>query len=91
MRKHQLLISKLGNTAKALIFGVTQGRRVLGELGDLPGSGGAGAWTAGGEGRPRGGRELTGQVRALEAGLRSRGFILRRAKGKTVEGFYTRQ
>ena len=86
-----MLISKLGNTTKALILGVTQGRRVLGELGDLPGSGGAGAWTAGGEGRPRGRREFTGQARALEAGLRSRGFILRRAKGKTAEGFYLRQ
>ena len=86
-----MLISKLGNTTKALSFGVTQGRRVLGELGDLPGSGGAGAWTAGGEGRPRGRREFTGQARALEAGLRSRGFILRRAKGKTAEGFYLRQ
>lgn len=86
-----MLISKLGNTTKALSFGVTQGRRVLGELGDLPGSGGAGAWTAGGEGRPRGRREFTGQARALEAGLRSKGFILRRAKGKTAEGFYLRQ
>ena len=85
------MISKLGNTTKALSFGVTQGRRVLGELGDLPGSGGAGAWTAGGEGRPRGRREFTGQARALEAGLRSKGFILRRAKGKTAEGFYLRQ
>ena len=64
---------------------------MLGELGDLPGSGGAGAWTAGGEGRPRGRREFTGQARALEAGLRSKGFILRRAKGKTAEGFYLRQ
>ena len=85
------MISKLGNTTKALSFGVTQGRRVIGELGDLPGSGGAGAWTAGGEGRPRGRREFTGQARALEAGLRSKGFILRRAKGKTAEGFYLRQ
>ena len=86
-----MLISKLGNTTKALSFGVTQGRRVLGELGNLPGSAGAGAWTAGGEGRPRGRREVTGQARALEAGLRSKGFILRRAKGKTAEGFYLRQ
>ena len=86
-----MLVSKLGNTAKALIFGVTQGRRVLGELGDLPGSGGAGVWAAGGEGKPRGGRELTGHARALEAGVRSRGFILRRAKGKTAEGFYMRK
>lgn len=86
-----MLISKLENTAKALIFGVTQGRRVHGELGDMPGAGGAGAWAAGGEGSPRGGRELTGHTRALEAGVGSVGCVLRRAKGKTADGFYMRK
>lgn len=84
------MISKLGNTAKALIFGVTQGRRVRGELGDVPGAGGL-VLGLRGEGRPRGGRELTGHTRALEAGVRSMGCVLRRVKGKTAEGFYMKK
>lgn len=83
------MISKLGNRAKALIFGVTQGRRVRGELGDVPGPGGAGAWAAGGRGKAE--RWEGAHWVTLEAGVRSMGCVLRRAKGKTAEGFYMRK
>lgn len=51
-------------------------------------------WCLGCRGRGKAKRwegATTGHARALEARVRSRGFILRRAKGKTAEGFYMRK